>query len=457
MSSLRPYQIEDVNFLTKFNTAGCFNEQRTGKTPTVLKVLEQKHCQKVLIICPASAIYQWSEEYVKWINQPCMPVTGSKSQKDLKVLAWQHGLVVSYDSLKPTQRSDGLLDLVLSMEPDAVILDEAHRIKDSKSAAARAAFKLMAIPTRYALTGTPSPNKREEVYPILYWLFPKDFPSYWNFVGEYFHQYRRSAGSHSFIDIGDFKKGKEEQLQNYLAEHTTQRKRKEVMPWLPEKDYTRIKLPCTKEQQKYLSELSDFFETETVVTQGILDRLIRYRQICLHPALLNLKGTSPKLDWLKDYMQDYPNTSTIIFTKFTSFIKILEKELNMENVGVIIGDTPIQERNEIKNSFQNGDIKFLLLNIDAGKESLTLDKAETTIFLDKYPPVGDIMQAEDRFVSTTEDKADKPHHIVEVMMKDTYDEALYELLEKRFSEVDVINDYRKYIERRNTNVRTRNR
>ena len=61
------------------------------------------------------------------------------------------------------------------------------------------------------------------------------------------------------------------------------------MKWLPKKDYIRIKLPLTSQQAKYLKELEMYFETEHIITQGILDRLIRYRQICLDPGLLNLK------------------------------------------------------------------------------------------------------------------------------------------------------------------------
>ena len=34
LTKLRDYQQEDVKFLKKLEVAGCFNEPRTGKTPT---------------------------------------------------------------------------------------------------------------------------------------------------------------------------------------------------------------------------------------------------------------------------------------------------------------------------------------------------------------------------------------------------------------------------------------
>ena len=68
MPTLRDYQQQDVEFLSKLNTMACFNEQRTGKTPTALTVIKQKNCRRVLVICPSSAIYQWIEEFETWLG-----------------------------------------------------------------------------------------------------------------------------------------------------------------------------------------------------------------------------------------------------------------------------------------------------------------------------------------------------------------------------------------------------
>ncbi len=443
---LNPYQAEDVAFLSTKDAACCFNQQRTGKTPTILSVLKQKGTEKNLIVCPASIIYQWKEEYEKWMNQPCVAISGTLRQKKELISEWKSGLVISYDSLKTTKRSDGLIDLILEQKPDAVILDEAHRIKNPKSANFKSVKRLTEIPIRYALTGTPSPNKAEEVWSILHFINKAQWPSYWNFVKEYFKVVRVPYGN-QHLEIGNFKPGKKQQLQEYLNTIATNRKRKDVMKWLPKKDYIRIKLPLTAQQAKYLKELEMYFETEHIITQGILDRLIRYRQICLDPGLLNLKGKSPKTEWIIQYLKDYPEKPIIIFSKFTSYIKQLQMTLGLNKIesGLIIGETPIEKRKITVDAFQKGKFNLLLLNIDAGKEGLTLDRAEVTIFTDKYPPIGDIEQAEDRFVSTSEDKADKPHTIIELCMKDTYDEQLYDLLEQRKSETDVINGFKKYL------------
>lgn len=445
---LRPYQEEDMVFLSQVNTAGVLNEQRTGKTPTILKTLEKKNIKKVIIVCTATTLYQWAQEFEDWLGRSCVVVAGTPKQRQTALDNWTDGAVISYDLLKTTKNKQGYVTEILKRNPEAVIIDEAHRIKNHKSATAEAIFRLIQIPVRYALTGTLAHGKQHEIYSILHFLFPSRFTSYWNFIGEFFKKDRKTVWStgRSYIEIGGFiTRAKELQLQMFLQKHCTQRKRKDIMPWLPDKEYKQVLLPPTKEQKKYLKELKDYFETGDVVTQGVLDRLIRYRQICLDPTLIGLKGKSPKLEWLKQYIKDYPGEPTIVFSKFTSFIHKIEEELKGYNFKTIVGATPAKERYEIVQDFQNGKIDMLLINIDAGKEGLTLDRATTIIFTDKYPPAGDIQQAEDRFVATTKDKADKTHTIIELIMKGTYDEKLYKLVKQRAEETDVLNDYKKYL------------
>lgn len=445
---LRNYQAIDAMFLSQTASSGCFNEQRTGKTPTALAVIKLRKVKKVLILCPSSAIYVWTDAYATWLKEPCIALVGTPQKRKELLKQWTHGLVVSYDTFKKTKSNKGMIEDILKQKPEMVITDEAHRFKTPKSAVAQAVFKTINTPYRLALTGTPAPGKAHEIYSILHWLFPKHFPSFWKFIDEYFNKETKyGKGSRAYVEIQGFKKGKQTQLQNFLLHYCTQRKRIEVMPWLSPKDYVDIKLPCTPAQTKYLEHLHNFFEIEHVVTHGVLDRLIRYRQICLDPKLLDLKGSSPKTDWVLSYLTDYPEKSVIIFSKFTAYINNLEKILQEKEIPVrtIVGATPLQQRKENVALFQAGKIPVLLLNIDAGKEALTLDKADAAIFTDKYPPIGAIEQAEDRIVATTEGRSHKETTIYNLIMKDTYDENVYELLKQRKSETDLINDFKQYI------------
>lgn len=452
-SNLRDYQKEDANFLASLPSSACFNEQRTGKTPTALETIRLRNItdEKVLIITTASSVIQWKNEYERWLNRPCVVCTGTPKQKLKAIEEWTHGLIISIDSFKETKSSKGLIEPILKQKPKQIILDEAHKIKNPQTANATALFKTSKIPYRLALTGTPAQGKPYDIFSILKFLFPSDFRGFWKFIEEYFIVEEETiyvqGKPRTFKTYERFQPGKEKDLQLLLDTFSTQRKRKDVMPWLPDKYYERIRLEPTKEQKKYLQELKDTYRTEDIVTTGTLDRLIRYRQICLDPALLNLKGKSPKTEWILQYIKDYPDESIIIFSKFTSYLCKLAEQLQT-TWAMLIGSTTTAQRGQFIKDFQDKKFQVFLINIDAGKEALTLDTAETTIFTDKYPPIGDIEQAEDRFIASTIDKKNKAHKIIELMMAGTFDEEIYELLQQRKEETDVINNYKKYLERR---------
>lgn len=449
---LRPYQIEDAEFLVKQNCTACFNEQRTGKTPTALETLKLRNIinEKNLIITTASSVYQWAEEFEKWLNKPCSACVGTIKQKEKAIQNWTHGLIISIDSFKETKNSEGLINPILKDNPKQLILDEAHKIKNPKSANAKALYKTKSIPYRLALTGTPGHGKAYDIFPILKFLFPNEFRGYWRFIDEYFVIEEETiyvAGRPKKIKKYEtFKEGKDLDLQKLLSTFSTQRKRKDVMPWLPEKTYTKVRLKPTQQQKKALRILKEEFKIKDNEIANTLEQLIRERQICLDPELLEIKSKSPKTEWIKQYIKDNPEEQIIVFSKFTSYLYKLATELG-KSYALIVGETPIERRNKFKTDFQNHKFQTLLINIDAGKEAITLDAAEATIFTDKYPPIGDIEQAEDRFIASTPEKANKAHKIYELMISETYDEVLYDLLHKRKTETDIINNYNKYLER----------
>ncbi len=450
---LRPYQIEDASFLSARNSAALFNEQRTGKTPTVLYALHLKHSKRIVIVCPASALFQWRDEYERWTGRPAIVISGTAARRkflfDAVLTSWNEnyavGLIINYDLLR---RSGTDLEELILTQPDAIVLDEAHRIRNPKTATAKAMFKLINIPVRYCLTGTPTMNHTHEIWSILHFLYPHTFRSYWNFINEYFYTTRQTnPRGQTYMEIGKINFKGILMLDSMLPRISIVRKRKDVMQWLPDKEYIPIKLDPTPKQKKYLDELAEVWETEDIVTIGELDRLIRYRQICLDPGILNLEGGSPKTEWLLQYLKDYPDQPTLVFSKFTQYLNRLSQQLTVPHA-LIIGATAVQRRREYCQAFQNGELNLLLLNIDAGKEALTLDRAEAVVFMDRYPPVGDIDQAEDRFVATTEDKADKAHLIYQLCLAGTYDEDINTMIAARYRETEVINNWRSYMERR---------
>ena len=450
---LRPYQKEDVKELVKHDSHGIFNEQRTGKTPTSLVAMSMKTAGRILIVSTASMVFRWREESYQWTGRESLAYTGTpKQRKEIlnKFIENESStLVISYGLLKSTKAYTGLRDRLRKIDISGLIVDEVHRAVGRKTANFRALRGLTKIPYRYYLTGTPAPNHPSQVWSILTLINPQKYTSYWRFAEEFFRIENIRLPYHASVshiqEASGFLPGMEEEYLKVLDQHSIMRKRKDVMPWLPkEEEPTQIKLPLTTYQQRYLKSMEKYYEADHVMAQGILDQLLRYRQICLAPNLLELRGRSPKLDWLEEYISDYAEKQIVVFSKFTQFIRLIEKRL--PNVRVVVGDTPLAERNRLINDFQSDKIQVLAIQIDAGKEGITLDNADVLIFTDMYPPASDILQAKDRIVATSPEM-NKPKEVIELMMADSYDEQLYQLTRDKIEATDIANNYIKYIER----------
>lgn len=451
MNKLRPYQTADVLQLQERDSYGLFNEQRTGKTPTSLTAMTIKTAGRILIVATASMVYRWRDEAHTWTDRKAFVYSGTNKQREEILQAYKDTdngiLVISYGLLKTTKSYEGLKDKLKKIDISGLIVDEVHRAVGRKTANFKALRSLVKIPYRLYLTGTPAPNHPSQVWSILTLIEPKEFSSYWKFAEYFFIIDSIKLPAHAPMDYlnqaGDFIKGKDKDYINLLDQYSVMRKRKDVMPWLPKEETpTRIRLPLTRDQKKYLKEMQEYYETEHVMAQGILDQLLRYRQICLAPEMLGLKGKSPKIEWLKDYLSDYPDKQVVIFSRFTKFIKLVNE--NITNGSVLVGETKPEERNSLISSFQSGKLQVLTIQIDAGKEGITLDNADVLIFTDIFPPASDILQAKDRIVTTSEDR-NKPKEIIELCMTDSYDEALYDVVQQKIELTDIANNYIKYL------------
>lgn len=438
-SRLRPYQLEDVRLLGNRAVGLILSDPRTGKTPTAISVFKEKNVKKYLVLCPASITYQWKEEIEQWQGIKAEIAQGTKKKRLEMYQDWTEGaLIMGYELFRIDQ--DAILE---HKDIEGIILDEAHKIKNHKSQIFTAVRRLNKIQHKLLLSGTLAPNKSHEIFATLNFAFPGIFTGYYRFLDYFFitETQKNWATQIEYQVIGDLKNKTE--LPQFLSRVAVQHKQIEVMPWLPDKDYVKIKLDLNKKQAKYIEEMEEFFETEHVIVENQLTQILRIRQICQAPELLELDGKSPKIEWIEQFIKDFPEKQIIIFSNFTSFLKLLSEKLKIPNL--IVGETPAGKRNLLKNLFQEGKIKVLLVNIKAGKEGLTLDNAEVSIFCDVFPPASDITQAENRMTATTEARKDKENTIYKLMMKDTYDEYTYDLVEKNIDDIKIINSYKDYL------------
>jgi SNF2 family DNA or RNA helicase len=319
---------------------------------------------------------------------------------------------------------------------DGMIVDESHFLNNHGSAQSKAVYRIgKQANKRLALTGTPVRNEGSQIYGILHFLYPNRFSSYWQFVERYFKTWNSPWGAK---EIKGYKR--KEELQEILDLISVQRKRSEVMQWIPPKQYQTIELEMNTKQKKAYNEMLNFFMVEDtdVDASGVLAQLTRLRQICLAPELLDIAAPSEKEKFILEWLEDNPNEQVIIFSNFSSYLKKLQGKIGGS---LIIGETPTWKRQDIVNQFQSGNCKVILANIKAAGVGLTLDNASTVIFLDRAYTPAENAQAEDRSVPTTQN-SNQNCTIIDVVCKDSVDQKILDILKSKKSVTEVINNYK---------------
>jgi SNF2 family DNA or RNA helicase len=67
-----------------------------------------------------------------------------------------------------------------------VIIDEGHFLRSHKTQQSKSIYTLNDVEYKMVLTGTPMVNHAADVFGILHFLKPDEFPSWEKFINEYF-------------------------------------------------------------------------------------------------------------------------------------------------------------------------------------------------------------------------------------------------------------------------------
>lgn len=119
-----------------------------------------------MIVAPASLIYNWQAEVRKFAPSLSIQVINGNKKEREELLAKDTDIrVTSYASL----RQD--LANYQSQKIDYLILDEAQMVKNSSTKTAQA-LRELAVPQRFALSGTPIENNLEELWSLFATIMP---------------------------------------------------------------------------------------------------------------------------------------------------------------------------------------------------------------------------------------------------------------------------------------------
>src|SRR5439155_6787629 len=138
-------------------------------------------------------------------------------------------------------------DLINAWAPDVVIVDEAQRVKNWNTVAARA-LKRIARPYAIVLTGTPLQNRLEELISIVQFVDQHRLGPTWRLL----HEHQRRDESGRVIGYRDL-----DRIGATLAPIMIRRRKAEVLDQLPERIDNTLFVPMTEQQLVHHTENGD--------------------------------------------------------------------------------------------------------------------------------------------------------------------------------------------------------
>jgi SNF2 family DNA or RNA helicase len=447
---LFPHQRAGVEFLAASRRALLADEPGLGKTAQAIRALKKLHDRgedvfPALIICPNTLKKNWEREFDRW--WPGVNVTvinGSATQRraqfdqqsDVIVINWEslrtHSKLSSYGSIAlarcldckghdsritPARCEVHTRELNL-IDFKSVVADEIHRSKDPKSKQTRALWAATGdADIRFALTGTPIAKDVVDLWPILHWLSPAEWPSKTKWIDRMIDTMMNAFGGMMVIGV---KPHMEQEFYAAINPRMRRMLKSRVLPWLPEIINERRDVEMGAKQAKAykqmlehmiaLIEKEDGTMGDSVVAPNPLTQTLRLLQLASSYADVTideagqekvlLSDPSCKVDALMDDMKngDFGDDSVAVCAVSRQLIEILSARLTKEGIahGLITGAQDQDERQKSIDDFQSGKTKWILFTAQAGGVGVTLTTARRLIMLQRPWSLVDHKQALDR-------------------------------------------------------------
>lgn len=430
---LRDYQKEGFTWLKRmnyFHFSGILaDDMGLGKTLQVIALLESEKAEDrtSIVVVPASLLLNWMDEIQKFTKElSFLCIMGSSGERKEQIKEWHKVdiLITSYDYLRRDIEEYEKLSFYY------VILDEAQYIKNQKTKNA-VCVKMLKAEHRLALTGTPIENSLAELWSIFDFLMPGYLYNY-----HYFQ-------THFEKDIvANRDEDKQKKLKRMVEPFILRRNKKEVLQELPDKIEKNMTITFDDEEKKlYMAnfakaskELQEKLSMDKVDKFAILSILMKLRQLCCEPSLVydNFTRLGSKRQGCLELIRSLKDNHAkiLLFSSFTSMLDLLADDLREEHISyfMLTGKTPKDERRQLVQKFQEGQVDVFLISLKAGGTGLNLTAAQAVIHYDPWWNVSAQNQATDRAHRIGQEETVQ---VFRLIMKDSIEEKIQKLQQKK--------------------------
>ena len=485
---LFPHQRAGVKFLATARRALLADEPGLGKTAQAIRAIKElqdrgEQVFPALVVCPNTLKKNWKREFERWwpgVNVEV--IKGSATQRrnqfeaenvDVYVINWEslrtHSRLSGYGSIAlarciecgghdekvTANRCEVHLRELNKIDFKAVVADEIHRSKEPKSKQTRALWAATGdADIRFALTGTPIANNVLDLWAILHWIAPEEWPSKSRWIDRMIDIMLNAFGGMMVLGV---KPLMEPEFHASINPRMRRMLKARVLPWLPEMMFERRDVEMSTKQKKAYEQMRDNMiaeleNGEAITAPSALTQTTRLFQFASSYAENTfdevsgetrtvLTAPSAKVDALMEDISngDFGDDSVAVCAVSRQLIEILSAELTSAGIahGLITGAQNEDERQKSIDDFQSGKTKWILFTAQAGGVGVTLTAARRLVMLQRPWSLVDHKQALDRIHRIGSEIHDSVV-IMDYITENTIEERVLQVLETKADNFEQI-------------------
>jgi SNF2 family DNA or RNA helicase len=446
-AELRPYQAQGSAWLAdRLNRLGgalLADEMGLGKTlQTIASINHFKQTETgvrepTLVVGPTSLIGNWLAELERFApGLKCLEFHGAGRDRLRDQVPGVDVIVTSYGTL--------VRDLAFHLQREyrLLVADEASLLRNPDAEVSKALAKIQAR-GRIALTGTPIENRVQDLWAIFRFVAP----GYLGDRKDFRERYEIAANDADPKAAA----GLMERLRLRISPFVLRRTKEQVAKDLPDKIEIDEWLTLADDQAALYASLarSGLDELERIREQQgegasrmhLLTLLLRLRQTCVDPGLLEIPGrkdsNAVKIERLLELLSERSEngSKTLVFSQFAKNLRRIANRLQARFGKVFCLDGSTRNRQPLVDSFQSeaGPAVFLI-SLKAGGYGLNLTAADAVVHLDPWWNPAVEAQATDRAHRIGQSR---PVTVYRLMTRDTVEERVRRMQDKKRALIDA--------------------
>jgi SWI/SNF-related matrix-associated actin-dependent regulator 1 of chromatin subfamily A len=441
------HQEDGIKFLMKNKKCILADDMGLGKTYQSIVAALESGAERVLIICPSSLKINWMREVQNFCDDVSI-ITGTYWDP-ARFTIINYDILKNFHTVKEKNKEYEEWELrreIADFNPDLLILDEAHYVKNHKSkrgAILKDLSKNFSCERVWLLTGTPIANRPMDYYNLLSIIDSPITNNWVHYAKTYCDGKRfRKGGKYVWVTKGA---SNLDELASKTKRTILRRKKENVLD-LPEKLITPVYLEL-ENVDGYKSVWEDYLAKRKLEgkkgnpARDLVEMTLLRTFIAMETVPYSIEKAEEALEL---------NKKVIIFCNFNDEMDAFNRHFGNKAVCVRGGMSDKQKQLSVDRFQEDDSCKVFVGQIKAAGVGLTLTKAEIVIMnsLDWVP--GNHEQAEDRAYRIGQKET---VNIYYMLMDDTIDTLVWDILNEKkkiigtiMGEDDIINEFINKIE-----------